>query len=682
MDRLLTLAKPVPLKLSPGSLMLIRQIAAGTEAEQFCCEQLSANTWGYAVNESCISLVTRVFTAQAVLDATSPGMESILLETVSRTNPQHVTAAFRNGWKIEAVWAPVSALRPEQTAPGGGAAELWAELHGTASEGTAGNIANTGQPHAAHPHAQERTPERVPVEKGGPPANEPPQIEEEVLPQNEIDRLINAMQGRDAGTAGQEREVEYGPPRPPARETVVSEAAPEYTGAPVQPVTPQTPEPEPEPMTPPPLSGGGSTPPPSAIHTGISPEEWTGAASNAPMWQTAGQAPKPAAGRRRIDLADLLSVHNYVIIISEQPEDFDGQLESLQAMSLRGSFLAFREGRAVEVKLGSVLKSRLEHLRDKYRHAATAMEASITRIRQLEQLLPNLMEYQEQQAAMQLEEARLADEMRELHLSQLVGLHEGQALARQVFEVEGRRQAAARKLARASYAVLRGTAPTFLRSLAYRRAVTGFFRCQRRLESRFAQLSVLEGEVKRRLEYQADWQALVRRQIKIQRELSEITRFIRTTVMSAPGGAPSRPDELKSWVEKEWESVRRREKLLRAWQRAISDEEAWSVRCLEEPMIVLGDAQLLERPRLLHGGHVVLIASERDAIGRAPAILDECSSWVVLDPATHGMVGSGRGVGQTTDPFGSLLGELAREAGYDLSEVLHHLGLAEEDLRS
>ena len=371
-------------------------------------------------------------------------------------------------------------------------------------------------------------------------------------------------------------------------------------------------------------------------------------------------------------LAELVRGHPYIVIVFDQEEQFTQELDLLRQGFPNGTLLASWEDRMVEMRIGPRIQSRLDLLRAKYRAAAASLEASITRVRQSEQLLPSLERHREQQSSLTAEGEKVTTEMRELHLKQVLSTYEGRMLSRKVFMIEARRQGLLRLLALASYGLLRRPESSIPARARFRRVSARALRCQGELESCFDRLSILEHETQRRLEYQADWQALVRRQVKINREQEEIVRFIRAATQTMPGGAAGNISAVNEWIHTEWDSVRRRERLLHEWLNYLSEENAWALRTNEETLLLLGDSSLLSQKRVTRGARVVLVARQHTgALGTVP---DNCSSWIMANQAFR-VVGSGEGIGEPADPVPALIGKMAEREEIEFEEALRTLGL-------
>lgn len=656
MDRELQLTEAVKVSLDTTAREAMSRLAGAMGVDELLFQQLSTSVWAY-IREECISIVTRRFTANARL-ADVPGSEARLaLENITATSPQDVTAAFMDGYKIVATWIAANASVSAGDVPGpGGARALWSGLSQRATgQVTVNRILSGQEPPSPGPSSANST--SPPVEAGR--VDSVPTV----LPQAEIDRLISSLRGQ----------FHYQEERPRGfgGQYTVAEPGSSFTvGAPGS-------FPTLDMGTGPVAESAQIEQKPAAVSIGLSLEEWTDGKSSPAKSSPVAAQPGADAIQNEGGLRVLLTDQSYAIVIFQQRGDFDRELEILRHEQ-PGTVLAFWEGQTIFVQLGVKLQARLEDYRAKYRAAAADFEASITRVRQFEQLLPNLQSHRKQLSSLAGEYDKIQSEMREVRLKQVVGTHEGRFLAKKVFAVEMKRRSLWLNLSRSTYNSIRRPTLSFIGRLHFGRARSRFFAAQRQLEACFDTLSVLEREVQRRLEYQADWQTLVTRQIKVQREMEEIGRFLKANTIATPSSRMGEPEVVERWLKAEWESVRRRERLLRAWQNCLSDERAWIMRTGDETLIVMGDSSLLALPGVARGSYVVMVAPLQSGTFDCCAP-DECASWVMVD-SEFKTAGSGRRVGQSVDPLTSTVAEMARDAAVELEEAWRTLGLAAGDL--
>jgi len=194
------------------------------------------------------------------------------------------------------------------------------------------------------------------------------------------------------------------------------------------------------------------------------------------------------------------------------------------------------------------------------------------------------------------------------------------------------------------------------------------------LEECFERLAKLEKEMQRRLEYQTDWQSLLKRQTIKERELEEIKRFIQSTVVYSPAGAVGDPEAMARWLKSSWENTKKREILLHDWQETLTEERAWVSRMETDPLLVLADTSALTLAGITRGAFVILIAEEQTE-GMTQAFVG-CSEWLLLglDLKT---IGSGKGVTQTTNPVFAAVAELASKMSIEMEEALRTLYLVD-----
>ncbi|MGE5550771.1 MAG: hypothetical protein ACM3ZC_09600 [Bacteroidota bacterium] len=656
MDRHLHQDDPICITVHPRADTALQALAGGMPPADFVAQQLTASAWGYASGDH-LRLMTRAFTAVVKLIDNPGAAVSLEVEEIERTLPMDLSMAFREGYKITATWVTDANAQGAGT----GARTLWSKMR------------------MEYPLAQnDGSIPAASAEEAA--ASEPASaVPEEILPQKEIDRLIASLTRKDPPQAADGPQAGSSP-------TFVSDGFNAYTSIPPaeERKRDMEPNPPPSPMEFPagndePLARDAVTSLPEP-KLEVSQDFWLQlgnepVTSSPPYTQAASPAPPATAIQAGDAYTGLVMGHPYVVILFEEQEPFAHACEVLKETS-GGTLLAIWREQAIEARLGEKLRRRLESIRTKYRAAAANLEASITRLRQYEQLLPNLDKYRAQLEALSVELEKVTAEMRNLRLKQLLGTHDGQVLSKRVFGVEARRQKALIIMARAGYAVTRRAHCNWRGRARFRRATTRFLRLQRELETCFERLTTLEGEVQRRLEYQADWQAMVKRKVKLQREQEEITRFMKAATLTGQGGPPSNPADVPQWFKAQWESVRSREKLLHTWLNYLNEDNAWSLRTNEEPVVILGDASLLSRPRLSLGAHLVLIGRQHTAwFERVP---EDCASWVMLDGNFRNL-GSGEGIGTPSDFLAVLLGELAREGGLELEEAKRVLGLVDRD---
>ena len=645
MDRVLELTDPILLSLEAGPDM-IQDLAASNDIWPFMLQQLSASAWAYVLGES-ICIVTRSFTAIARVERDRS--EAILvLKKIDHTTPQDVTAAFREGYKVIATWTGDEAGAYRAGSPSG-AAQLWTMLGGEESGEVIDPLRFSKLEVPVNPLS---TSEMV-SDVNGQYVVAP---EGPILPQGKIDKLIAAL--RDKADTTEEKPIDQHPKRS-APETTMEQWPPEQETehqAQPQPSTPQTLWEEEEEQT--------ANLPPVGLSTGVSLEEWTEMTvpSARPLEQAALQESASTLG-------DFAAGQTYAIFVFDRREDFDRELENFRG-SITGTLLAFWDNHPIFLHIGARLTQNIEGYRTRYRTASAALESSITRLRQHEQLLPNLQNYRNQQGTLTAEADEVIQMMHTMRMRRVLETHEGRFLARKVFGIEVTRQSLVQDLTRLSYSMMRRLIPSLLSRSRFNRRRLKYFTVQKKLESTFDKLAILERELQRRLEYQADWQALVSRQLRIQREQEEIGRFIRAA-SSIPGGPSSDPESLNRWLKSEWEAVKRRETLLRAWQECLTDERAWSVRTIDEPMVVLVDSSLLTLPGVTRGALVVALAQNHTAI--MPGVPADCAGWIMLDLGLK-TVGSGKGPGLSGDPFLATISDLAKERGLDPQEALRILG--------
>ncbi|MCL6614363.1 MAG: hypothetical protein K6U03_07100 [Firmicutes bacterium] len=658
MDRVLTVAQRISFTLEPAAEAALARFAGGSGAREYLLGQFSGSVWAYPLEDG-IRLVTKPFTATARLIRVSAGEALLSLQEVEPTTPREVTTVFREGQKILAEWSLVG---EDGEAKGSeGAWILWRALRGEGDPGPPPIPVFSSEP----PEAM--TPPATKKAKGE-------EEEERILPQSEIDRLITALKNRGVGASERKGEVEsisLDGARQKREESTPPPAA-EHVKAPSL-------EGEASPAIEPGENvASAETSAESRLQTtkaswGLSEDGLEGrtwgflegiGAPQSSLFGLAG-APQP--------LAELIEGRPYTVVVFKDRGGFERELAACREKT-DGTLMALWAGDPILIRLGPRTRAHLEELRSTANGAAAFLEANKERIRRLEQILPNLGEYRKKQGALAVAAAEVAKEMKALRLNQVMGTHEGRYLARKIFATEAHRQALSKKLAVATHRVFHRS--TSLARSRFSKLHTQFFLVQRELETWFEKLSALEREVQRRLEYQADWQELVKQQIGIERELGEIARLI-AMAAEVPPEVAGDPEATRRWLSLEREALRRREEFLRTWADYLTEERAWIARTQEEPFVILGDEPLLALPGVTCGAHLVIVADEGATTSAGlSGIYESCTDWVITD-ATFKVIETGQGLGQMMEPVSSLAEELARRMGIESGEAMRTLGLLE-----
>ena len=621
--------------------------------------QFSGSVWAYPLEDG-MRLVTKPFTATARFIPVSAGEALLSLQEVEPTTPREVTMVFREGQKIVAEWSLVGDDGEEKGSEG--AWVLWRALRGEGEPGP--------------PPIPVFSPEAREVMT--PPATKEAKAKEEedrILPQSEIDRLITALKNQGVGSArkGEVESISLDGPRQRPEENPSPAAehveAPSLGGEAFSAMKPGE------------GAASAETSSESRFQTakaswGLSEDGLEGrtwgfldgidAPQSSPL-SLAG-APQPLA-----ELAELIEGRPYTVVVFKDRGAFERELAACREKT-DGTLMALWAGDPVLIRLGPRTRAHLEELRSTAKGAAAFLETNKERIKRVEQILPNLGEYRKQQGALAVAAAEVAKEMKVLRLNQVMGTHEGRYLARKIFATEARRQALLKKLALATHRVFHRS--TSLARSRFSKLHTQFFLVQRELETWFEKLSALEREVQRRLEYHADWQELVKRQIGIERELGEIARLM-AMAAEVPAEVAGDAEATRRWLSSEREVLRRREEFLRTWMGYLTEERAWIARTQEEPFVILGDEPLLSLPGVTCGAHLVMVADEgaRTSVGLS-GIYESCTDWVITD-ATFKVIETGQGLGQMREPVSSLAEELARRMGIESGEAMRTLGLLE-----
>ncbi|MGQ9780063.1 MAG: hypothetical protein ACUVRM_09340 [Bacillota bacterium] len=670
MDRQITLDKKICFTLEAAAAASIARIAGVLSTPQFLLEQFSTSVWAYPLEDG-IRLVTKPFVATGKLIPISATEALLSLGAIEQTMPREVTMAFREGQKIVAEWEWVGETERKGSE---GAWLLWRSLRGEEAE------------KMVIPPVTPVSPLPASGEPQAPKSPEKEVEEEPVLPQSEIDRLIASLKAGEKGAAEGEvygfssgaALIEEGPSKVeppgaslelPGASTVEKEMEVPTAGLPgdalsVKPDSARMPETQ--------------IPSPSWNTSEETPSEkrrqsfLDGLGGIDTVLSSSFQGFGPALASP--SLRELLEGRPYSVVVFGERKAFEDELASFTEKS-EGSLMAFWAGEPLSIRLGPKTRARLEELRATFKGIMAFHEKNKARLRSLEEILPHLKEYREEEERLALEAVEVAGELRMFCLNQVMQTEEGRSLARKIFAVEARRQSLMRRLAAATYKVFRRS------SLLARSRFAGcharFLLLQRELESWGEKLSLLEREVRRRLEYQADWRDLINKQIKIQRKREEIARLLEMAAQ-VPQEILRDPEAIKRWLSAEWESLHRREELLLSWQDYLQEEKAWIARTHEEPFVIFGDRSLLSLPGLTCGAHLVMVAAEgmetvepSDGLTKAYEL---SADWLITD-ATLKVCKSGQGFGQMRDPLSTLAEELARRMGIDPQEALHALGL-------
>lgn len=710
MDRLLKITSPVRIKLSENC-----SGRTSAEAGFQLLPQLSTSVWAYYREKDQLCLVTRSSTLVTRLER-SGNESSLIVEEVAATNPQDVTAAFRDGCKIVAEWVEAGPANAAHC----GAADLCAHLTGiqTDSPNDPRNLAAaegpritgdptyfTAQTSIPNPPERERPATNA---SAGPAANAPGPI----LPQSEIDHLVQSLLAGQQGAApgvpgstGQKDAPDLMPPftaqmpplqekapEPPQRDSErlpaleINPAGSAWVDSPPQSSSsipafgcPGTEEETPRPpqeaippqATPPPAATPPSPPSLDGAGTGICLDDWTDTRFAASAVEQTKHLQDGLSTEESALLEILPSSQPYIVVIFANKQIFQHQLPAL-CDGFSGGILALWAGETVYSRLSQSHLNNLRDLQAKYRSAAAALQKEITRLRQLEQMLPNLQNYRHQQEVVAGEIVKISEEIHNLRLKQIFQTNEGRILARRIYDVDSRRYKILDRLATDSYKMLRRAAPSVMSRSRYARTRARFLNNQRLLEECFERLARLEKEIQRRLEYQSDYQNLVKRQAIKERELEEIKRFIQSIATYSPGGTAGDPESMAKWLKTSWEHTKKLELLLQDWQETLTEERAWASRRESDPLLVLADPSALALPAIVRGAFVILIAEEQtEAMAQA---FVGCSEWLMLglDLKT---IGAGKGVTPTTSPVFSVVAELAGKVKIEFEEALRALHL-------
>lgn len=368
---------------------------------------------------------------------------------------------------------------------------------------------------------------------------------------------------------------------------------------------------------------------------------------------------------------DLISGHIYAVAIFERREEFERALETAR-QGFNGSLIALWEKQGVHTHLTAGLQRQLQTYQLKYRSAAAKLQKELTQLRQLEQIVPNLQTNQQQRSKLSAEAARITEQMQAIRWRMIVQNHDGRCIARKIFDLEAKRRVALDKLAACTHRMLRRSKSGG--SLLIRTRAR-FLSLQRQLEGCFERLANLEKEIERRLEYQAEWQALVKQKASLERELAEIEKYLKSITIGAMGDGLVDAKVAQKWLESELKTARSRERFLLAWQDCLVEEKGWIVRPLHEPMLVLGDTSTMGLTGVGRGAFFVLVAGEHaEAMPKAP---DDCEAWVATD-ASFEVISSGTGLGCMDDPVAAAIRNLAGEMGLDMEKALQTLDLADQ----
>lgn len=670
MDRSISITQPIALVVTPQALRTLRDLASG-DPQEYLRRQLSNDLYCYAVGERAY-LVTRSLFAVATLRS-GPAGAALSVESVARASSQEYNRASREGCRVRSSWTIGGTGR--------GAQEFWQSLKKGSGDSSGG--------------------------PGGFTANDPGGSTGAILPQDQIDLLIATLQRETPGRSAPPRETAGWQPM---AEESRADLAQDRMILPGERPLPGSMDPVPGPAiasdTPSgDIVGGGMTtpatvsgpPPTAAIHgetavareipasAGVTQDYWLQlgqqsvshepgpAADYAPApIETASRPSAPEASTREV-LAGFLEGHPYAMLIVDREDQLAEELAFLSGQPLNRTILAFWAGVAKEVRVGPQMAARLAMLRQQYRAAAADLETALGRLRQHEQVLPNLEKCRAQETELAVELDRVHADLRQLQLNHVLASHDGRELARRVYALEARRRRLRDGLSRATYGLLRRSKPGPLVRRRLERARTEFMRGQQELEGCLDRLSLLERESQRRLEYQADWQTLMKRQLQLQHEQEEIGRFLKATALSTPA-AMGDAREVERWLQRERERLRCREKFQLSWLAYLDEEKAWALRRQEEPVVILGDASLLDQPRMACGAHLIIRAAQGGIPGRIP---DDCASWVVVNSSGK-IVGSGNGIGAVPDYLPALLAEVAAEAGLAVEEAKQILGWTED----
>ena len=358
------------------------------------------------------------------------------------------------------------------------------------------------------------------------------------------------------------------------------------------------------------------------------------------------------------------------LIVSNKLNQIQNVLDYLNGDNNEKSVLAYWQNESIYKKIGQKTQEKYERINNNLKVSHEFTKNVLRSLQKFTNILPEYSEYETKKESIFTEINDLDQAMNSLYFGQIINTHEGKLIAAKIYYLEAKLERYSNEFARANYLSMRKNPPSLIKTVVFKSKRDRLIHLQSQLDAIFEKFAAIEDETRRHLEYQSNWQELLKKQTNKRRDLDDLEKA--SIYLSSIQTNTAKVDDIL-------DQYKIRDNFLSIFCHLVEMQNIWLLRHNTEPFYVIGDDKVLDLPRISFDSHVIKIIDDNMRSNEMDIFPSQCASWAILS-STWDEVAAGIENQTNGNSLVELIETLARENGLSGNEAYELMGMTKQAL--
>ena len=358
------------------------------------------------------------------------------------------------------------------------------------------------------------------------------------------------------------------------------------------------------------------------------------------------------------------------LIVSDKLNQIQNVLDYLNSDNSEKSVLAYWQNENIYKKIGQKTQEKYERINNNLKISHEFIKNVLRSLQKFTDIFPEYSEYKTKREGIFTEINDLDQAMNSLYFGQIINTHEGKLIAAKIYYLKAKLERYSNEFARANYLSMRKNPSSLIKTVVFKSKRNKLIHIQSQLDAIFEKFAAIEDETRRHLEYQSNWQEMLKKQTNRRRDLEDLEKA--SVYLSNIQTNITKIDDILNQYQI-------KDNFLSVFCQLVQMQNIWLLRHNTEPFFVIGDDNVLDLPRISFDSHVIKIIDDNMITNEMEVFHGQCASWAVLsstwDEITAGIENQING-----NSLIVLIETLARENGLSNNEAYELIGMTKQAL--